>query len=65
MSFAILTQQPVVIDLSVPAMKFIAEETARRLTVPTSTSGSWEGEVENFINLLRNLIERSDNQDLI
>jgi hypothetical protein len=61
----ILTQHPIEIALSVPAMKFIVEETRRRLTVPVPVSG-WEGEVENFINLLQNLIERqSDNFDLI
>ena len=62
----ILTQSPVVIDLSVPAMQFMVTELRRRLTTPAVPDGGWEGEVENFINLLLNLIERQvDNSDLI
>lgn len=63
---SILTQHEVVIDLSVPAMRFIVEETKRRLTVPVVPDGGWQGEVANFINVLLNLMERQiDNSDLI
>ena len=66
--FSVLTQSPVVIDLSRPAMEFIlwrlrfdVGEQAQPGTVGT--------EVDNFINLLQNLLDRSEteteNMDLV
>lgn len=64
----ILTQHPVVIDLSRPAMQIIVELTGdgRRY------SWSWRGqaskdvetEIDNFTNLLQNLLERSEPENL-
>lgn len=66
MNFAILTQREIVIDLSVPAMKYIVENVSRRLEAPAVPDDSVECEVSNFLNLMHNLIERhSDNSDLI
>ena len=58
MSDRILTQHELMIDLSVPAMEWIAREIARRLTTPVIPDGSVECEIENFRNTLLNLIER-------
>ncbi len=69
MTFTILTQSPVVIDLSRPALEWILRETGRRLAVPVPPDDSVECEVDNFRNLLHNLLERSEpetgNFDLI
>ena len=55
----ILTQSEVVIDLSVPALKAIVYE-LRRGTAFANVLGQTEVEVNNFVNLLTNLIERRD-----
>jgi hypothetical protein len=52
----ILTQRELVIDLSVPAMKLIAGAIERDGFV--SLSDSVQCEVDNFRNILLNLIER-------
>lgn len=67
--FNILTQQEVVIDLSRPALEWILRETGRLLTVPVPPDDGVECEVDNFRNLLQNLLDRSEpepgNFDLI
>ncbi len=67
--FNILTQKEITIDLSRPAMEWILRETGRRLAVPVLPDDSVECEVDNFRNMLQNLIERSEpkpeNFDLI
>lgn len=67
--FTILTQKELTIDLSRPAMQWILEETGRRLTTPSIPDDSVECEVDNFRNMLKNLLERSEpkpeNFDLI
>lgn len=67
--FTILTQKELTIDLSRPAMEWILKETGRRLTVPVVPDASVECEIDNFRNMLQNLLERSepqpDNFDLI
>jgi len=57
--FNILTQQELTIDLSRPAMEWILRETGRRLTTPAIPDGGVECEVDNFRNILQNLLERS------
>lgn len=54
----ILTQQPVVIDLSRPAMRWllIAMDECEHATVDYQT----ECEIDNFANLLVNLLERTE-----
>jgi hypothetical protein len=60
---------PVEINLSRPAMERILNETGRRLTVPVPPDDSVECELDNFRNLLQNLLERTEtkpeNFDLI
>jgi len=62
----ILTQHPVEIALSVPAMEHIVDH----LSSPVIDVSGVQCEVDNFLNLLRNLIERSEplvinNEDLL
>lgn len=64
----ILTQQPVSIDLSREAMEFIAWRL--RFDAGDQARGGQVGvEVDNFVNLMHNLLERSEpepgNLDLI
>lgn len=60
---------PAEINLSPMAIEWILQETGRRLTVPVTPDGGVECEVDNFRNLLQNLLERSEpetgNLDLI
>ena len=67
--FNILTQKEITIDMSRPAMEWILRETGRRLAVPVPPDDSVECEIDNFRNMLQNLLERSEpepgNLDLI
>lgn len=67
--FTILTQQEIPLNLSRPAMEWILRETGRRLAVPVPPDDGVECEVDNFRNLLQNLLDRSEpktgNMDLI
>lgn len=60
---------PIEINLSRSALEWILKETGRRLTVPAVLDDSVECEIDNFRNLLQNLLERSEtkpeNFDLI
>jgi len=60
---------PIEINLSRSAIEWIVRETGRRLTVPVICDESLECEIDNFRNLLQNLLERSEpkpeNFDLI
>ena len=64
--FNILTAEPVVIDLSRPALHFI-EAAISEWQDAVGKDDSIECEVDNFRNLLLNLLERSEpgNLDLI
>jgi hypothetical protein len=64
--FNILTQQEIVIDLSRPAMQHLVDT----MTVcPWTLSGDVICELDNFRNLLQNLLDRSEpetgNLDLV
>jgi hypothetical protein len=64
--FQILTQQELVIDLSRPAMEHVLDALAYCDFLPPAHV---KGEVDNFRNILHNLLERSEpehqNLDLI
>ena len=57
--FDTLTSHEIVIDLSRPAMQFIVQ--AINDSYATDTTN---GEVDNFRNLLQNLLDRSEPQNL-
>lgn len=65
--FNILTQKEIVIDLSRPAIQYILAALTHA-NEPTVDYGM-EGELDNFVNVLENLLERSEpkpgNFDLI
>ena len=61
--FRILTQHPVTIDLSRPAMEFILWR-LRFDGGEQAQPGPAGTEVDNFINLLQNLLDRSENRNL-
>lgn len=68
--FTILTQKEVVIDLSRPALELIERCVAWQSELPfPSVSTDVQCEIDNFRNLLQNLLERSKpetgNMDLI
>ena len=56
--FNILTQYPVTIDLSRPAMEYIIA--ALDDFIEPTTEYEMECELDNFRNLLENLLERTD-----
>ncbi len=64
--FNILTQTPVVIDLSRPAMKFIIEGLSGCCNVAISEpwTADVECEIDNLRNLLHNILERTQPNNL-
>ena len=64
--FNILTQYPVTIDLSRTAMMYVVEalRDACNVYIDVAVAGEWtedvECEIDNFRNLLENLLERTD-----
>ena len=68
--FNILTQKELTIDLSRPAMEYIIVALANGADItPRGWSQSLQCELDNFVNTLHNLLERSEpepgNLDLI
>ena len=65
--FQILTQKELVIDLSVPAMHILVDMLLQPDWRRTIETCGCDGELDNFRNLLQNLLERSEtgNLDLI
>jgi hypothetical protein len=67
--FKILTQTPVVIDFSRPAMEFISAAIENGTDCTLGWTPDVQCELDNFRNLLQNLLERSEpetgNMDLI
>ena len=67
--FNILTQTECVIDLSRPAMRFVIAAIANGTDITRGWTDDIQCEIDNFRNLLHNLLERSEpeteNLDLI
>jgi hypothetical protein len=69
--FTVLTQKEITIDLSRPAMQYIvaALEEVCNVDPGVTWTDSLQCELDNFVNLLHNLLERSEpkpeNFDLI
>jgi hypothetical protein len=65
--FNILTQQEIVIDLSRPALNYVID--ALQLAAQVTEPSDVQCEVDNFRNLLQNLLDRSEpetgNLDLV
>ena len=61
----ILTQYPVTIDLSPRAMKYLDRVIANGCDMtPEGWDEELQCEIDNFVNLLQNLLERTDNGNL-